>query len=196
LDSGVSPGLAIVSDDAGPCNILLQGLCWVRAERWVRKLIPLHKDHRQDIARVRDPIWSLYAHLKAYKAHPTAAAQAQREQRFDTLFTQKTRFSTLNQTLKRICRKKAELLLVVERPEVPLHTHDSERDLRDYVKKKKVSGGTRSDLGRRCRDTFASMKETCRKLGISFWDYLCDRISGAYNIPPLPHIVSQRLAEP
>jgi hypothetical protein len=87
------------------------------------------------------------------------------------------------------------LLLVLERPDVPLHTHDSEGDLRDYVRKK-VSGGTRSDLGRRSRDTFASLKKTCRKLEISFWDYLRDRISGAHNVPPLPQIVSQRLADP
>ena len=92
----------------------------------------------------------------------------------------------------------AEVLdaLVLDRPDVPLHTNGSESDIRDYVKKKKVSGGTRSDLGRRCRDTFASLKKTCRKLGISFWDYLSDRLSGANNIPPLPMIVSQRLADP
>jgi hypothetical protein len=168
----------------------------VYADRLVHKLIPLHEDHRQDIARVRDQIWSLYADLKAYKAHPTADAKAQLEQRFDTLFTQKTRFSTPNQTLKRIYRNKAELLLVLERPEVPLHTHGSESDLRDYVKKKKVSGGTRSDLGRRSRGTFASLKKTCRKLDISFWNYLRDRISGAHNVPPLPQIVSPRLADP
>jgi hypothetical protein len=196
LDHGVSPGLAIVSDDAGQFNILLHGLCWVHAERLVHKLIPLNEDHRQDITRVRDQIWSLYADLKAYKAHPTADAKAQLQRRFDTLFTQKTRFSTLNRTLKGISRNKAELLLVLERPDVPLHTNGSEGDLRDYVKKKKVSGGTRSDLGRRCRDTFASLKKTCRKLGISFWEYLCDRISGAHNIPPLPQIVAQRLADP
>jgi hypothetical protein len=32
--------------------------------------------------------------------------------------------------------KDPELLLVLERPEVPLHTNDSERDIRDYVKKR------------------------------------------------------------
>ena len=50
--------------------------------------------------------------------------------------------------------------------------------VREYVKKRKVSGSTRSDLGRRCRDTFTSLKKTCRKLGISFWEYLNDRVVG------------------
>jgi hypothetical protein len=91
--------------------------------------------------------------------------------------------------LKRLHRNKAELLLVLERPEVPLHTNDSERDIRDYVKKQKVSGGTRSDLGRRCRDTFASLKKTCRKLGVSFWEFLLDRVSATNKIPPLPSLI-------
>jgi len=75
----------------------------------------------------------------------------------------------------------------------PLHTNGSERDIRDHVKKQKVSGGTRSELGRQCRDTFSSLKKTCRKLGISFWNYLTDRISCSDHIPPLPHLVEQRL---
>src|ERR1019366_7860626 len=86
------------------------------------------------------------------------------------MITQKTRYQTLNQLLRRLHQNKAELLLVLERPDIPLHTNDSERDIRDYVKKRKVSGGTRSDVGRRCRDTFISLKKTCRKLGVSFWD--------------------------
>jgi hypothetical protein len=92
--------------------------------------------------------------------------------------------------LKRLRQNKAELLLVLERPEIPLHTNDSERDIRDYVKKRKVSGGTRSEQGRRCRDTFISLKKTCRKLGVSFWDYLNDRIGQTGIIPPLPTLIA------
>jgi hypothetical protein len=95
--------------------------------------------------------------------------------------------------LRRIHLNKSELPLVLERPEVPLHTNDSERDIRDHVKKHKISGGTRSELGRRFRDTFSSLKKTCRKLAVSFWDYLTDRISFSNHIPPLPQLVEQRL---
>ncbi len=196
LHHGFSPALAIVSDDAGQFNILLHALCWVHTERLVHKLIPLNDQHREDIARVRGQIWSLYADLKTYKIQPTMAHKEELQARFDTIFTQKTRFETLNRMLKRIYRNKSELLLVLDHPDIPLHTNGSEGDIRDYVKKKKVSGGTRSDLGRQCRDTFASLKKTCRKLGISFWDYLSDRVSGSNNIPLLPEIVCQRLADP
>lgn len=47
------------------------------------------------------------------------------------------------------------------------------------------SGRTRSDLGRRCRDTFLSLQKTCRKLGLSFWQLWKDRLTGAATIPPL-----------
>lgn len=82
----------------------------------------------------------------------------------------------------------------MERPEIALHTNGSEGDIRDDVRRKKVSGGTRSDTGRQCRDTFSSLKKTCRKLDISFWGYLIDRISCSDHIPPLPHIIGQRIA--
>jgi hypothetical protein len=92
--------LAIISDDAGQFDILRHGLCWVHAERLVHKLLPLNDGHRQDIDRVRGEIWSLYAELKAYQAQPRAESKAQLPTRFDAIFTQKTRFETLNQTIR------------------------------------------------------------------------------------------------
>jgi hypothetical protein len=67
-----------------------------------------------------------------------------------------------------------------------------ESDIREYVKRRKISGGTRSDAGRRCRDTFASLKKTCRKLGLRFWDYLQDRVRGLGQIPRLADVIRQK----
>lgn len=111
------------------------------------------------------------------------------EERFKEIFTQKTNFQMLNLTLERLHKNKDELLLVLDRPEIPLHNNLSENDIREYVKRRKVSGSTRSELGRRCRDTFTSLKKTCRKLGISFWNYLVDRLSKMHKIPPLQEII-------
>ena len=94
--------------------------------------------------------------------------------------------------MRRVAKNKAELLLVLNRPDIPLHNNLSERDIREYVKKRKISGSTRSDNGRRCRDTFTSLKKTCRKLGVSFWGYLNDRVSNAGEIPPLPDLIRVR----
>jgi hypothetical protein len=184
-ERGLQERLAIVSDDAGQFKVLQHGLCWIHAERLVHTLLPLNEDHREDIATVRAQLWELYADLKIYKQRPNRKDRRTLEKRFDVLFRQKTRYQTLNELLKRLRQNKAELLLVLQRPDIPLHTNDSERDVRDYVKKRKVSGGTRSEIGRRCRDTFISLKKTCRKQGISFWAYLNDRLSQTRQIQPL-----------
>jgi hypothetical protein len=192
IENGFSLDLAIISDGAGQFAILLHALCWVHAERLVHKLIPLNERQRADQERVRGEIWDLYADLKAYRRAPDPAQRPTLEARFDTLFTQHTSFATLDRCLKRLHGHKAELLLVLERPDVVLHTNGSESDIRGFVKWRKISGGTRSDLGRQCRDAFASLKKTCRKLGVSFWDYLGDRINQLGTIPPLPDLIRQR----
>jgi hypothetical protein len=78
-------------------------------------------------------------------------------------------------------------------PDIPLHNNLSEGDVREYVKRRKISGGTRSENGRRGRDTFASLKKTCRKLGITFWDYLDDRIRHRGRIPVLSELIEARV---
>ena len=190
----IADNLAIISDDAGQFNVLTHGLCWVHAERLVHKMLPLNEQHRLDLARVRGQIWNFYAGLKSYKARPVKKLKVELAKRFDAIFTQKTSYTSLNLLLTRLHQNKSELLLVLDRPDIPLHTNGSEGDIRDHVRKKKVSGGTRSDTGRQCRDTFSSLKKTCRKLGISFWSYLVDRISCSDQIPSLSHIIEQRIA--
>jgi len=195
LQNGLCDDLTIVSDDAGQFNILSHALCWVHTERLIHKTLPLNETHRREIKSIRSQIWDFYAELKRYKRNPDKCQQKILRHRFDEIFTQKTSYITLNQTLQRIHNNKAELLVVLDRPEIPLHTNGSETDIRDYVKKRKVSGGTRSDEGRRCRDTFASLKKTCRKLGISFWHYLTDRLGiGEQAIAQLPDIITERAA--
>ena len=86
--------------------------------------------------------------------------------------------------------------MVLDRPEIPLHTNGSENDVRCQVTKRKVSGGTRSDTGRDCRDTFLGIGKTCAKLGIAFWDYLGSRLAvpNCIDIPSLPTLVRHRCA--
>lgn len=193
IENGFNTELVIMSDGAGQFAILLHTLCWVHAERLVHKLIPLNEAHREAIAQVRDDIWSLYADLKDFS---DSAAEEQVEEltaRFDAIFTQNTAYQTLNALLKRLHKRKDELLLILKYPHIPLHNNLSEGDIREYVKKRKISGGTRSDTGRRCRDAFASLKKTCRKHGLSFWNYLGDRIRNVGEIPPLAEMVRERL---
>ena len=187
--------LAVISDGAPQFSVLQHGLCWVHAERQVHNLNPVGEQQRKAVERVRKRIWVLYRALKAYQRAPTAKRAKQLSSLFDRIFRQKTVYVLLNRLLKRLREHKDELLLVLKRPEVPLHTNGSERDIRGHVKKRKVSGSTRSEEGRRCRDTFMSLKNTCRKLGLSFWKYLQERINGGPFVP-LAELINQRQKEP
>ena len=196
LEHGLNPRLAIVSDDAGQFNVLCHVLCWIHAERVLAKLVGFTDQQRAALEQIRTVVWELYRDLKAYKVAPTQDAKRALEKRFDDLCATQTCFTSLNLALKRMAHNKPELLMVLERPELPLHNNLSEGDIREYVKRRKISGGTRSEDGRRCRDTFASLKKTCRKLGISFWTYLKDRLLGTKQIPPLSDLIEVRALAP
>ncbi len=138
----------------------------------------------------------MYRDLKAYKEQPDDKAKAELEQRFEKLFASQTCSEELNAALQRIANNKEELLLILDRPDIPLHNNLSEGDIREYVKKRKISGGTRSENGRRSRDTFTSLKKTCLKLGISFWNYLHDRSSKSRKLAPLPDLIRSQAQAP
>jgi transposase IS66 family protein len=192
IERGLNPDLVVISDDAGQFNVLLHALCWIHAERTLQKLVGFNDEQRAALENTRTQIWDFYQVLKEYKKAPSEAKKAEIEERFDEIFLQETRFTMLKLALRRLHKNKAELLLVLERPEIPLHNNLSEGDIREYVQKRKISGSTRSSEGRRCRDTFASLKKTCRKNGISFWQYLLDRIGGIHRIQPLEEWIFQQ----
>jgi hypothetical protein len=197
VNSGIANNLVIVSDDAGQFNVtgFLNALCWIHAERNVNKIIPFSDSNREAQESVQDQIWTFYGDLKAFKVNPDEGTKLDLSKKFDQIFLQKTCFQTLNLALNRIYKNKNELLLVLERPEIPLHNNLSENDIRDYVKKRKISATTRSDTGRQARDTFLSIKKTCQKLNISFWSYLLDRLGNLGQIPPLHSLIRKTAAQ-
>ena len=192
---GVSKELAVLSDGAPQFVVLVHAACWVHAERPLAKLVPHNEEHRAEIDKVRSQIWELYQDLKAYREKPDEAQRPLLEARFDALVEPQTGYPSINGPLKEMRDHRADLLRVLERPEVPLHNNAEESDIREFVKRRKISGGTRSEAGRRCRDTFASLKKTCRKLGIRFWDYLQDRVRGFNQVPRLADLIRQKAQE-
>jgi hypothetical protein len=195
IAQGVSPDLVILSDGAAQFDVLVHAACWVHAERPLIRLVPYHEAHRVVIEHMRQQINDLYRDLKAYKQQPDPERQVGLEARFDALCMQKTDYPSINGVLKEMREQKTDLLRVLGRPEVPLHNNGTESIIRVYVQKRRISGSTRSDAGRRCRDTFTSLKKTCRKLGISFWDYLKDRILGSGQISRLADVIRERATE-
>ena len=192
---GVSPELAILSDGAGQYDVLVHAACWIHAERPLARLIPYSEEHRAAIAKVRGQIWELYQDLKSVSAAARAVATTGSRSPLRRVVCAADRLSQHRRRAQGDACAPAALLRVLERPEVPLHTNLSEGHLRDYVKKRKISGSTRSELGRQARDTFASLKKTCRELGVNFWAYLQDRVRGAGQIPRLAELIRQKAEE-
>jgi hypothetical protein len=188
--------LALISDDAPQFKLFgfVHGLCWVHGERKIDRLIPLATTHIAAKERAQSEFWEIYADLKAYRESPGELQRRSIESRFDRLCTSKTGYPDLNDALRRLHAKRESFLMVLEYPQLPLHNNLSENDIREYARLRKISAGTRSDLGQRCRDTFLSLKKTCRKLGVGFSEYLTDRLSGAGKIPRLSELMRRAAA--
>ena len=185
--------LRIISDGAGQFNILRHGLCWVHAERSLRNLQGSTQLQRDNIAEVQELLWSYYRLLQQYQQEPTDAAKLELSRAFDQIFSRSyPHHATLNIVLNQMCNRKSELLLVLDFPQVPLHNNAAKTDIREYVTRRKISGGTRSDAGRRARDTFIGLKKTCRKLGVSFWQFLLSRLRKTGDIPPLSDVIRSK----
>jgi hypothetical protein len=194
-EQGLLDDTVIVSDGAGQFKVGEHALCWVHAERLVYKLQPTCAAQRRALDIKRSLIWWFYADLKAYQREPDARRARVLRARFDRIFTNKTGYVMLDRQLARLHRRKPDLLRVLGRPEIPLHTNGSENDIRTVVTKRKISGGTVSEAGKAARDTMLGLLKTCSKLGVSFYGFLGDRfaVPGASIVPPLPSLV--RLAK-
>jgi Transposase IS66 family len=174
---GLLRDTVIVSDDAGQFRVGVHGLCWVHAERLVHKLIPANDRQRNAVEIARRMIWWFYRALKEYKLAPSPEQAGNLRARFDRIFKRAgTGYASLDRLLKRLFRNKDQLLRVLERPDIPLNTNASENDIRAFVTKRKISGGTVSDNGRDARDVMLGLAKTCMKLKLSFYDFIGDRL--------------------
>jgi len=190
---GLLGDTVIVSDDAGQFRVGNHGLCWIHAERLLQKLMPATPRQAQAVETMRDLVWCFYKALKAFKQKPSPGLAQAIRRRFDRIFKIRTGYSELDKLLARLSRRKDELLKVLEYSEIPLHTNDSENDLRAVVTKRKISGGTMSLKGRQARDVMLGLMKTVSKLGLSFWHYVGDRLglnAPENSIPPLAELVA------
>ena len=165
----------------------------MHAERLVHKLVPTTPEQVRAIGTTRRLIWWFYRDLKAWKRDPCPRRASALKARFERIFTRRTGAVMLDRLLARLHRRKGELLRVLDRPEIPLHTNASENDIRACVTKRKISGGTMSEAGRTARDVLLGLMKTCRKLKISFWTYLGDRLglnTTGSPVPPLATLVA------
>ena len=167
-------------------------LCWVHDGRHYKKLRPRFAAHLTALTRFERDYWAFYRELLAYREQPTEAERERLGTAFDTLFARITGYDDLDARIAKTQAKKDALLLVLVHPEIPLHNNASELACRARVRKRDVSNGPRTAEGAKAWDTGMTIVETAKKLGVSFYAYIHDRISGAMRMPALADLITER----
>ena len=170
-------------------------LCWVHEGRHYKKLLPTVPLHRELLVTFQRDLWAFYGELLAYGEQPSAEERERLEAAFDELFGRKTGYWALDERIALTRAKKANLLMVLVHPELPLHNNAAELGARQRVRKRAISFGPRSAEGVAAWDTFMSLAATTRKLGVNFLQYVYDRISEVNQIPPLAELLAERAKE-
>ena len=184
----------LLCDDADQFKRLTKelALCWVHDGRHYKKLNPVVPLHREWLENFRGQYWNYYDDLLNYKQAPTSEATTQLSQQFDQLFSTVTGYAALDDRIAKTRAKKDTLLMVLQHPELPLHNNPAELAARRRVRKRDVSFGPRTEAGKKAWDTFQSLAETTKKLGVSFYQYIFDRVSKANLVSPLADVIAER----
>lgn len=187
----------LVCDDAPQFNWLTEemGLCWIHEGRHYKKLTPVVPHHRELLDDFLKQFWDFYDRLLTYRQQPNPEDCVRLGTEFDRLFATRTGYDALDARIAATREKKASLLMVLRHPEIPLHNNPAELEARQRVRKRDVSFGPRTQDGVEAWDTFMSLAATTRKLGISFYDYVHDRISKMNLIPSLANQIETRAGE-
>lgn len=170
-------------------------LCWIHDGRHYNKLNPFVSYHRQLLDEFMGKYWHFYRELDSYRQSPEIAEAARLRAKLVELFSTETGYDELDDRISKTLAKKEKLLAVLIHPEIELHNNPAELGARQRVRKRVISVGTRCDDGTEAWDTFMSLVATTKKLGISFFHYIHDRIKGEGQIPPLAEIIQQRASE-
>ena len=184
-----SPNSVLVSDDAGNYKFMGHNhqLCWVHEIRHYRKLEALTLIHKELQAKVLAIFYDFYKKLKLFKENKIKKTEIESD--FDIISSIKTGWKQLDNLIENTKNRKHGLLAVLRYPFVPLHNNICEQDLRENVIKRKVSGGTKTKIGTYSWDVGLSLVHTCRKLKLSFYQFMQDRYSNINQIPKLYKII-------
>jgi len=166
-------------------------LCWVHDGRHSKKLRPRFDVHLTALMSFERDYWALYRELLAYREQPTAVERVRLGTAFDTLGARVTGYDDLDARIAKTQAKQGALLRVLVHPEIPLHNNASELACRARVRKRDVRSGPRTAAGAKAWDTGMTIVETAKKLGLSFYAYIHDRISGAMQLPSLADLITE-----
>ena len=184
----------LLSDDAPQFQHITQqqALCWIHEGRHFKKLTPYVDFHRQLLDDFQRDFWAFYHQLQKYREDPSPEQALTLPADFETLFSTTTGYHALDERIAKTKAKQERLLLVLDQPEVPLHNNPAELAVRQRVRKRTISFGPRTDDGAMAWDTFNTLNETAKKLGVNFYAYIHDRISGDLRLPSLASLIRQQ----
>ena len=172
----------LVTDDASQFRYITQHqLCWIHEARHYKKLNPALPYHQALLDQFLTDLWDYYHQLQDYSLNPSPDLVDPLRLKFQTLFSRKTSYPSLDKRIRSTLANQDRLLLVLDHPETPLHNNPAELAARRRVRKRDVSFGPRTDHGRRAWDIFMTLSETAKKLGVSFYHYILDRLSMSYH---------------
>jgi len=184
----------LICDDAPQFKRLTEelALCWVHDGRLYKKLNPIVAQHRRQLDDFLERYWDYYHELLAYQQAPLPKEARRLSKAFDRLFSETTGYAALDERIAKTLAKKEALLMVLKHPEIPLHNNPVELEGRRRVRKREVSFGPRTQDGQKAWDTFMSLAATTKKLGVSFYQYIHDRVTGSNQILPLADLIARQ----
>jgi hypothetical protein len=196
-ERGVSIVQTLVCDDAPQFKWLTRwlALCWIHEGRHYKKLEPVVALHQTRLKDFLTRFWAYYDQLLEYRQRPTAQTALHLEAEFDSLFGAPSGYAELDRRMASTRSNKGSLLLVLKFPELPLHNNPAELGARGRVRKRDVSFGPRTEDGKQAWDTFMTLAATSKKLKISFYEYVRDRILKKNSIPPLSDLITKSAHE-
>jgi len=181
----------LLSDGAPQFRLLTreQALCWVHDGRPYKKLHPVVPLHNEKLEMFRGLYWDYYRKLAQFKENPTQEDMEALYAEFDGLFSTETGYLALDERIVKTRDKNSELLMVLKYPELPLHNNDAELGARAQVRKRDVSLHTMTEDGTKANDTFLTIVQTAKKLGVSTYEYFYDRVSKRFRLPSLAELI-------
>lgn len=181
----------LITDDAPQFNLLAlhHALCWIHEGRHYKKLNPFADLNRKTLDAFLEQFWDYYQALLKYKAAPSQEMAQQLSMQFDVLFATTTGYDALDQRIAMTQTKKAALLLVLEYPFLPLHNNGSELGTRMQARIRDINFQTVSLNGTKCKDTFCTLVQTARKMGVNFYQYIYDRITRKFEMLSLADMI-------
>ena len=184
----------LLTDDAPQFKMLTseQALCWVHDGRNYKKLRPVVPVYREKLEEFLGQYWDYYGKLVRFKETPTLEEMEHLSAEFDELFSTNTGYPALDDRIAKTMDKKSELLVALKHPEVPLHNNESELGARAQVRRRDVSLHTMTEDGTKANDTFMTIVQTAKKLGVSAYDYIYDQVSKRFRMPTLAEMITAK----